>query len=74
LNTFCPGSLQAGLRSPEPELGILPGTRAGAQIKNQKLELSLNFKPGGGAIVIRDVVASYDTTTMDLQTFDVFLA
>ena len=43
--------LQAGLQSPEPELGILNGI--GAQIKNQKNpEVSLKFMTGAGVMTI----------------------
>jgi len=50
-----PPHFQPGLRSPDPELGILPGAGSGAQIKNQpdlEPELSLEFKTGAGAIAI----------------------
>jgi len=39
------GLLRTGLRSQNPELGILPGAGAGAQITNLKdPELSLTFR------------------------------
>jgi len=43
-------------QSPEPELGILSG--AGAQIKNQKPELSLKFRTGAGAMNILEVAGA----------------
>jgi len=36
----------------EPELGILSGDRAGAQIIIQELELSLKIRTGAGAMAI----------------------
>jgi len=43
-------------RAAEPELGILPGAGAGAQIKNQKEpELNLKFRAGAGAMAIWEV-------------------
>jgi len=41
-------------RAGAPELGILPGAGAGAQIKNKEpeQELSLKFRTGAGVVAI----------------------
>jgi len=43
-----------------PELGILPRAGTGAQIKNQKPEISIKFKTEAGAMAIWEVAPAPD--------------